>query len=114
MQEMKSLEFRDKRAWAAEPGTCKLFDAPAKRSRARKIKGMGLGPFETLCHSMDRGHERRIEIVRVTPCLICYRLVGQSKEFSISHSAAFQRAVAQAAGFDPSPRESKRITRSNI
>lgn len=77
-------------------------DHRPKRKRARKIRGE-LGPFETSVTCFDRG-ERAVEIVRITPAAIVYRLRGLADEFSLPHGAAFLRAVSIRANIDTAPR----------
>lgn len=98
-------------------GNCegaKLFaDGPERRKRARKIK-VPLGPYETNYSSFETGKHRLIEIVRITPDAIVYRLKGKSEEFSLPHNVAFAKAIGLKANIDTGPREGKRITRSQI
>lgn len=74
-----------------------------KRKRAKKIRSE-LGPFETSCKSFDRG-DRVVEIVRITPAAITYRLRGLTNEYTLPHSTAFQKALSIDAGFDTGPRQ---------
>jgi hypothetical protein len=91
---------------------CELINRPLKepRKHARKIKG-SIGPFQTACVSEDGG--RQIEIVRITPLSIVYRVKGKSEEYTLKHETAYLKAVCVKAGFDASPRTG-RISRSEV
>ena len=72
------------------------------RKRARKIR-CELGPFETDCSTFDRGM-RKIEIVRITPAAIVYRLLGTHEEYTLPHGVAFLKALSVKTTFDVGPR----------
>jgi hypothetical protein len=82
-----------------------------KRKRAKKIR-QPLGPYQTAAVSFDRG-TRAIEIVRINPSGITYRLKGRSEQYTLPHGVAFLKAVSLGAGFDTGPRESKQIRRGS-
>lgn len=86
--------------------------SPEHRPPAWKIHS-SIGPFETAATSFDKG-VRAIEIVRITPHGITYRLKGRSDEYTITHEQAFMRAISNAVGFDTAARESTRITRGGV
>ena len=79
---------------------------PEKRQRARQIKGQ-LGPFETVKTSFDKGKDRRIEIVRVTPSVITYRLKGMHEEYALPHEVGFSKALGLGVGVNTSPRQGR-------
>jgi len=85
-------------------------DLKPKRLHARKIR-KPLGPFQTVCTARDKGKDRQIELVKLTPHGLVYRLKGLSNEFTVGHEVCFARAVSIAAGFNAGPRDTTRITR---
>jgi hypothetical protein len=101
-----------KRAAAvAPPPTNPAPPEREKQKTAKKIK-LFIGPFKTSCTTFERG-TREIEIVKVTPLAIIYRLKGRQEEYTLPHETAFQKAVAIQAGLDTGPR-SGRIKRGTV
>jgi hypothetical protein len=94
--------------WHNNPGLitpcpeCGAGAEKPKRARAKKIKG-SIGPFQTACTTFERG-TREIEISKVTPLAVIYRLKGRSDEYTLPHEVAFQKAVSVQAGVDTGPR----------
>lgn len=76
------------------------IEASPRRRRARKIRSP-LGPFATSCKTFERGRDREIEIVRITPAVAVVRLKGCSEEYACPWTVVYQRGVAAAANFNP-------------
>ena len=74
------------------------------RPRARKIR-VEIGPFATACSTFERGKNRPIELARITPMGLVYRLKGSAGSYAIPHETAFQKAVSLAVNLDTGPRE---------
>lgn len=74
--------------------------------RAKKIR-TPLGPYLTSATSFERGKDRDVEIVTITPAAIVYRVKGSAERFLLPHGVAFLRAVSLAAGVSTAPRETK-------
>lgn len=90
----------------APPSSGSRVEKP-RRKRARKLKSdPPLGPFDTSAFAFDRG-ERAIEIVRLTPAAIVYRLKGLPDEYTLPHGVAFLKAVGLTADFDTAPRDGR-------
>lgn len=76
---------------------------PLRRPAARKLR-KPLGPFQTAATAFEHGRERPIQIVRLTPLGIVYRVMGSAREYVLPHGVAFIKALAIAAGANVDPR----------
>jgi hypothetical protein len=100
----------------APPASCPPDDgtsAPAavavavKRPRARKLT-KPIGPYRTTATMFERGKDREVEISRITPHAIFYRIRGFAAEYSLPHAVGCLRAIALAAGADIEPNGKRR------
>lgn len=112
-QKLGGLAELAQRVNAETAKTAPDASARPRRPRARKLRGeltlfdpaqQQLGPFETAATFFAGGSRRVIEISRITPSAIYYRLRGTSAEMCLPHAIAYQRATAAVAGFDTGPR----------
>ena len=83
-----------------------LFAKAETRRRARTIRGE-LGPFATSALMFDKGRDRPVEIARITPRAIFYRLKGHGEEHCLPHATAALKALSLVADFDAGPRSGR-------